>query len=94
MTTERLCSRISHFFETAQRKLDEHQTTITCELMVHPGYRCRGFGGCGSGPDDFACSNEREHELDILNSDELKEFYLKQHFKLHPMLRESHCETI
>jgi len=52
--------------------------------MVHPGYRCQGHGGCGgpSGPDDFACSHERERELAILNSNKLKEFYLKQHFKL------------
>jgi len=84
MTTERLCSRINYFFESAQRELHDRETTITCELMVHPGYRCQGHGGCGgpSGPDDFACSHERERELAILNSNKLKEFYLKQHFKL------------
>jgi len=84
MTAERLCSRISDFFETAQRKLHGRQTAITCELMAHPGYRCQGLGGCGnaSGPDDFACSDEREHELAVLSSDKLKEFYVKQHFKL------------
>jgi len=56
--------------------------------MVHPGYRCQGLGGCGDpcGPDDFACSGEREHELEILNSDKLKEFYLKQNFKLYPTI--------
>jgi len=88
MTTERLCSRIQYFFETAQCKLLERQTTITCELMVHPGYRCQGIGGCGgaSGPDDFARSHEREHELAILNSDKLKEFYLTHRFKLYPIL--------
>jgi len=85
MTTERLCSRITYFFETAQRKLPERQSKITCELMVHPGYRCQGHGGCGgpSGPDEFACSDEREHELNILNSHQLKEFYLKNDFKLY-----------
>ena len=88
MTTERLCSRINYFFETERLKLREQQTRITCELMVHPGYKCQGLGGCGgvSGPDDFACSDEREHELAILNSDKLKEFYLRQHFKLYSTL--------
>ena len=88
MTTERLCSRIISFFENAQRQLHGCQATITCELMVHPGYRCQGLGGCGDpcGPDDFACSGEREHELEILNSDKLKEFYLKQNFKLYPTI--------
>jgi len=84
MTIERLCSRINYFFETAHQKLHDRQTTITCELMVHPGYRCQGYGGCGepAGPDDFARSDEREHELAVLKSDTLKEFYLTQHFKL------------
>ena len=85
MTTERLCSRINSFFETAQGKLKECKT-ITCELMTHPGYRCQGLGGCGgpTGPDDFALSEEREHELSVLNSDELKEFYFKHNFNLSP----------
>ena len=88
MTIERLCCRIISCFENAQRNLHGRQTTITCELMVHPGYHCQGLGGCGGpyGPDDFACSNEREHELDILNSDKLKLFYLKQNFKLYPTI--------
>ena len=94
MTTERLCSRINHFFETAQCNVHEHQKAISCELMVHPGYRCQGVGGCGgaSGPDAFARSAEREHELAILSSKKLKEFYLENHFKLCPTLLESHCD--
>jgi len=88
MTSERLCWRIISFFENVQCKLHDRQTAVTCELMVHPGYRCRGLGGCGGpyGPDDFACSDEREHELNILNSDKLKAFYLKQNFKLCPTI--------
>jgi len=87
MTVERLCSRISCFFEMAQQHVfDDCQASLTCELMVHPGYRCRGVGGCGgpSGPDDFACSSEREHELAVLSSDNMREFYLNQNIKLCP----------
>jgi len=42
-----------------------------------------GIGGCGEGPDDFACSSDREHELSVLVSDELKQFCSQQHFQLH-----------
>ena len=45
--------------------------------MVHPGYKSTlGCGGCGEGPDLFACSDDREHELNTLKSPTLKE-YLK-----------------
>lgn len=52
---------------------------LTCELMVHPGYPCRNpeEGGCGGGADEFATSNEREHEMRVLGSDEMKQFYKK-----------------
>lgn len=52
---------------------------LTCELMVHPGYPCRNreLGGCGGGADEFAASNEREHEMRVLGSDEMKQFYKK-----------------
>ena len=85
MTTERLCCHIMSFFKNAQSSMQGHQTALTCELMVHPGYRCQHLGGCGdpSGPDDFACSDEREHELCILNSEKLKAFYIKHNFKLY-----------
>ena len=42
------------------------------ELMVHPGHASRAGGdeegGCGgdAGPDEFACSSDREHELAVL----------------------------
>lgn len=45
-----------------------------CELMVHPGHSCiKGMGGCGEGPDDFACSRERDHETNVLIDPRLKE---------------------
>ena len=53
------------------------------ELMVHPGYRCRGVGGCGpEGADDFARSIDREHELGVVTSDVLLQFYVQQQFLL------------
>jgi len=49
-----------------------------CELMVHPGYRCNiesdGFLGDQTA-DTFSCSVERENELAVLTSDEMKQFY-------------------
>jgi hypothetical protein len=84
MTVERLRDRITQSYESAVRCVvspGDHQI-VTCELMVHPGYRCQGLGGCG-GPDsadEFACSVEREHELAVVNSHELQCFYSE--FKL------------
>ncbi|ESO03991.1 hypothetical protein HELRODRAFT_79617 [Helobdella robusta] len=49
----------------------------TCELMAHPGYPCTDptRGGCGEGADQFAQSTDRLHELNVLNSTSLKQFY-------------------
>ena len=45
----------------------------TVEVMVHPGYATAiDDGGCGQGPDDFAQSNDRDHEVSILTSRNLK----------------------
>lgn len=65
---------------TAERIIETYKATRTtqqrpsvCEFMVHPGYACVGNqGGCGEGPDEFACSTEREHELKVLCDSELK----------------------
>jgi len=55
----------------------------SCELMVHPGYRCRGLGGCGpEGADDFARSIDREHELVVVTSYEMTHFYEQQQLLL------------
>jgi predicted glycoside hydrolase/deacetylase ChbG (UPF0249 family) len=54
-------------------KVNQPSPTSVCEFMVHPGYPCvRAQGGCGDGPDEFACSAEREHELHVLCDPELK----------------------
>ena len=65
---------IERIIQTYQAtKTNQQSPTAVCEFMVHPGYPCVGNqGGCGSGPDDFACSTEREHELNVLCNPELK----------------------
>lgn len=56
-------------------KEQEEGTQPICELMVHPGYKSiMGCGGCGEGPDVFACSVDREHELLILTGPDLKDY--------------------
>ena len=63
--------RIIQSYQTTQTN-PASQTSV-CEFMVHPGYPCvQNQGGCGEGPDEFACSTEREHELNILCNSELK----------------------
>lgn len=75
-------SRLKQYIDSAFIQQQQHNTTGTdlktvCELMVHPGYKSGiGNGGCGEGPDLFACSDDREHELAILKRSDLKE-YLK-----------------
>jgi len=48
-----------------------------CELMVHPGYRCADIqdGGCGEGADEFSMQTDRVHEIRILCSTEMRQFY-------------------
>lgn len=53
------------------------------EFMVHPGYRSKqGVGGCGEGPDGFAMSQDREHELGILCSEHLQKLLTNEGFIL------------
>jgi len=63
---------------------DTLQDSVTCELMVHPGYRCQSAerGGCGNGSDGFAMSADREHEMNVLCSQEMAEFYRDNNVKL------------
>ncbi len=53
-------------------------TAVVCELMVHPGYPAKptlNAGGDGIGPDSFAQSPDRKHEIDVLTSLQMKHFY-------------------
>ena len=75
MTVERLQQGILSSFRSDSGEK-------TSELMCHPGYRCIAEGGCGSGADEFSRSEEREHEMDILRSPEMHEFYRKYNIKI------------
>ena len=56
---------------------------VVVELMVHPGYPSdSGDPGCGSGADEFACSSARKHELDILSSKQILEWYVTEDITL------------
>ena len=55
---------------------------LVVELMVHPGNRTGNHGGCGNGPDDFAKSEEREHEMKILCHPKMKQFYSEKNIKV------------
>ena len=51
------------------------------EIMCHPGYITGVNGGCGSGPDEFSQSIDREWELEQFTSTELK--FLLQSYSVH-----------
>lgn len=72
MTIERLQRQLANAFKC------NGSDVISCELMVHPGYKSGDVGGCGIGVDDFARSEHREHEMNVLQSKEMKDFYRTQ----------------
>lgn len=76
MTLPRLTKAIEYAFILQELPdIVKEDFKTVCELMVHPGYKSiMGCGGCGEGPDLFACSSDREHELITLESSDLKEF--------------------
>ena len=81
MTVQRLKDALSNVFD-----LDGHfknSVIRSCELMVHPGYPCRN-GGCGQGPDDFSQSDDRPHEMKIIQSHDLFSFYKENNIQLTP----------
>lgn len=85
MTLQRLKRALENAFKQHKQ---QHQITgceaTVCELMVHPGYKSiMGCGGCGEGPDLFACSEDREHELVILTSSDLKEYLRTNNIQIH-----------
>lgn len=55
--------------------------------MVHPGYKSGDVGGCGIGVDDFARSEQREHEMNVLQSKEMQDFYRTQGIEIVPFQR-------
>ena len=53
-----------------------------CEVMTHPGNITGSIGGCGDMPDGFSKSSDRVHEMEVLSSDKMKEFYVKEKLTL------------
>ncbi|RUS85743.1 hypothetical protein EGW08_006457 [Elysia chlorotica] len=86
MTTESLQAVILEAFESVE---PTHQgTSVACELMTHPGYPTpMDYGGFSWGTDDFGNSKDRVHELQVLSSAAMKNFY-----KTHNMELASHRE--
>ena len=74
---------VARIIQTYQATKKNQESPISaCELMVHPGYPSASIdGGCGEGPDDFACSNERQHELKVLCDPELRKTLADLHVK-------------
>lgn len=57
----------------------------TCELMTHPGYKCDRYADGFAGEDfadAFSCSPEREHELRVLTSPDMLQFYKDKNIDL------------
>ena len=83
MTFKRLQQTLESVFMPNQQNGIFGSEPTSCELMVHPGYRSiMGCGGCGEGPDLFACSEDREHELVTLKSPRLKEYLTTNSIRL------------
>ncbi|KAI8749282.1 carbohydrate deacetylase isoform X1 [Biomphalaria glabrata] len=84
MTPERLQKIILEAFEDAESRLSSDKRGFTtCELMTHPGYPThRILGGFSWGSDDFGCSEDRIHEINVLSSPEMKDFYKQNNIEL------------
>lgn len=68
--------------QTGSRLIVDKKDDIVCEVMTHPGYVTGTEGGCGDGPDEFSQSSDREYEMSVLMSAEMREFYKKENIKL------------
>ena len=69
LTKERIIQWINQVI-SGETKLADH-TSVTCELMVHPGYQCEDEGGCGQSPDSFSRSPAREYEMKLMKDKSL-----------------------
>lgn len=77
MTKESLKTTLKQTFRN-----DNKDDIVSCELMVHPGYRTKEEGGCGTGPDEFSQSDQRELEMDILCDSDMIDFYREMEIEL------------
>jgi len=80
--TERAGPKLKAILRSSMENEGCHKNAVFCELMSHPGKRTGDVGGCGDGPDDFSQSKDREHEMRILLSQEMKDFYTRNDIKL------------
>lgn len=69
LTKERIIKWIDQVISDETNLVDH--TPVTCELMVHPGYRCEDEGGCGQSPDSFSKSPAREYEMKLMKDKSL-----------------------
>ena len=82
MTIERLQRRLKETFRHVEENASSDDV-ITVELMVHVGYPAvPGKGGCGERPDAFAQSPDRPHEIGILCSEVMKQWYTDMNITL------------
>ncbi|XP_070571847.1 carbohydrate deacetylase-like [Ptychodera flava] len=82
MSVEHIQSALLTSIKTAEAT-SAPGSTLTFELMTHPGYPAsKNIGGCGQGPDEFACSKDRVHEMDVLKTPKLKQFFSENNVRL------------
>ncbi|XP_034546951.1 carbohydrate deacetylase [Notolabrus celidotus] len=68
---------------SASSSVEDLDSAVTAELMVHPGYpSLPQQGGCGEGPDDFSQSADRQHELSVLSDPALLDLYRQERVQL------------
>ncbi|KAM8960723.1 carbohydrate deacetylase [Pelodytes ibericus] len=62
--------------QSLQRLPPQSSTSVSIEMMTHPGYPSMPHeGGCGEGPDEFSQSVDRLHELEVLRNSSLRNYY-------------------
>ena len=83
MNPDRLKSAILEAFKQEENKAERSKQEVTCELMTHPGHMTSvEYGGFCWGTDEFGASTDRKHEIDVLGSREMKEFYQQENIQL------------
>ncbi|CAG5122624.1 unnamed protein product [Candidula unifasciata] len=88
MTADRLKHVILEAFVDAETRMaiqpeKQQRDHTTCELMTHPGYPTgRDNGGFSWGSDDFGCSTDRIHEIQVLSSADMMNFYKENNIEV------------
>ncbi|XP_077996187.1 carbohydrate deacetylase-like [Glandiceps talaboti] len=83
MSVERIQTALDTSIKTVEETMSCSDSTLTFELMTHPGYQSiAGCGGFDGGPDTFALSKDREHEIMVLNDEKLKQYFVDHNIQL------------